>query len=102
MHAALGGDEPLPSQLPYTARAEGWAARARGDVAGAQRLLFEAAGALDELPGYASQLTYEAMRAGAPAARSPPPGAVGARCDSRLVAAYAAHGAARAAKDGIG
>ena len=101
LRAALGGHDPLPSQLPYTVRAEARAARARGDAAGAQRLLLDAADGLDEMPGYASRLAYEALRAGAPAA------AIAARqtrlterCDARLVAAYAAHATALAAQDG--
>ncbi len=103
MHEALGGDDPLPSQLPYTARAEGWAARARGDAPAAQTLLLEAAAALSEFPGYASQLTYEAMRAGAPAAAIAADQAqLVARCDSRLVAAYGAHASAHASKDPTG
>jgi DNA-binding CsgD family transcriptional regulator len=103
LHASLEGHDPLPSQLPYTARAEGWGARARGDLDGARELLLETARGLTEMPGYASQLTYEAMRAGAPA-----PSLVQKqkllveRCDSRLVAAYGAHTAALAAKDGPG
>ncbi|MEZ0294289.1 MAG: AAA family ATPase, partial [Solirubrobacteraceae bacterium] len=68
VHAALGDGGPLPNQRPYLARAEGWAARARGDAAGAERFL-AAAGELDDVPLYAAQLAYEALRCGsAPAA----------------------------------
>ena len=85
MHASLKGRDPLPSQLPYTARAEGWAARARGDLDGARKLLLATAGSLTEMPGYASQLTYEAMRAGAPAASLvADQKLLVERCDSRL------------------
>ena len=34
--AMLGGNEPLPTQAGYLARAEGWAARALSDAAGVQ------------------------------------------------------------------
>ena len=39
VHAVLGDGGPLPNQRPYLARAEGWAARARGDAAGTERFL---------------------------------------------------------------
>lgn len=101
MHASLEGRDPLPSQLPYTARAEGWAARARGQQGEARKLLLATAGALTEMPGYASQLTYEAMRAGAPAVSLvADQKLLVERCDSRLPAAYAAHTMALAQKAG--
>jgi DNA-binding CsgD family transcriptional regulator len=101
LHAALAGDEPRPSQRPYVVRAEARAALARGDAAGARRLLLDAADRLADMPGYASRLLYEALRGGAP----PGPLAerqarLAERCDARLVAGYAAHTAARAAGDG--
>ena len=100
VHAALGDGGPLPNQRPYLARAEGWAARARGDAAGAERFL-AAAGELDDVPLYAAQLAYEALRCGsAPAAAHVQ--ALAARCDARSADAYAAHAAARAAGDGAG
>jgi DNA-binding CsgD family transcriptional regulator len=103
MHEALDGGDPLPSQLPYTARAEGWAARARGDAPAARKLLLDAAVTLSDFPGYASQLTYEAMRAGAPpVAIAADQEHLVARCDWRLVAAYGAHARALAARDGTG
>jgi DNA-binding CsgD family transcriptional regulator len=103
LHLSLDGHNPLPSQLPYTARAEGWAARARGDVDGAQKLLLETASSLTEMPGYASQLTYEAMRSGVPAASlAAEQKLLLKRCDSRLVAAYAAHTTTLAEEDGTG
>ena len=64
LRATLDGRSPRSSQMPYVARAEGWAARVAGDGQGAARLLAEAE-ALDEMPLYASQLVYEALRAGA-------------------------------------
>jgi len=100
---ALQGHHPLPNQLPYFARAQGWAAFGRGDRAGAQRLLLGSAAELEHMPLPAAELYYEAMRAGAPA-----PGVarsisnLAERCDARLMAAYAAHSTARAAKDGQG
>jgi DNA-binding NarL/FixJ family response regulator len=100
LHAALAGREPLSSQVPYVARAEGWAARMQSDAAGAQRLLRDAAALAPEMPVYAAQLTYEALRAGAPAARAAAElAALAQRCDPRLVAAYAAHAAALAVGD---
>ena len=55
------------------------------------------------MPGYASQLTYEAMRSGTPAASLVQrQESLVASCDSRLVAAYGAHTTALAAKDGPG
>ncbi len=100
-HEALQGHDPLPNQLPYLARAQGWAAFASGDRAGAQRLLLRTASEIEYMPLQASQLYYEAMRAGAPAAivaRSV--SALHERCDARLMDAYAAHTAARAGSDG--
>jgi DNA-binding CsgD family transcriptional regulator len=99
--ATLDDREALSSQVPYIARANGWAALARGDAAGARRGLVEAADELDGMPGYASQLLYEAQRAGAsPATVAERQARLAARCDARLVAAYAAHAAALAARDG--
>ena len=101
LRATLAGREPLSSQVPYVARAEGWAARAQSDAAGAERLLRDAAALAPEMPGYAAQLVYEALRAGAPAGTTADElAALGARCDARLVAAYVAHATALAARDG--
>ncbi len=101
--AALDGKDPLPNQLPYLVRAEAWAARAEGDPPRAQRLLLDTARALTETPIYAGRLTYEALRAGAPAHQLAPLLAdLTDRCDARLLAAYAAHAAALAAGDGQG
>ncbi len=97
LRATLAGREPLSSQAAYVARAEGWAARAQGMAAAAERLL-QGAAALADMPGYAAQLTYEALRAGAPVAGEL--ARLTERCDARLVAAYAAHARARAARDG--
>jgi DNA-binding CsgD family transcriptional regulator len=99
VHAMLGGQEPLPTQTGYLARAEGWGARALSDTAGAAS--FAAAAAAADQPNLRSRLLYEALRAGAP------PKAIAAEqerlahvCDARLVTAYAAHAAALAAQDG--
>jgi len=99
--AAVGGGEPLPHQLPYVARAQAWAALGHGDPPRAQALLLEAAARLADVPVYAARLSYEALRAGAPAG----PLAtrlqhLAQRCDGRLTAAYAAHATARSAADG--
>jgi DNA-binding CsgD family transcriptional regulator len=98
---AAGADGPLPSQLPYVARARGWALLGRGDLPRAQAALLDAAAQLTETPVYAARLTYEALRAGAPARRLAPRLQHLARhCDGRLTAAYAAHAVALAARDG--
>jgi hypothetical protein len=53
------------------------------------------------MPGYAAQFTYEAMRAGAPASSlAPSLQLLCKRCDARIVATYAAHAQALAARDG--
>ena len=88
---------PLPLQRVPVRRAEGWALRMR-NPAEAGRQLLEDAAALDEMPGLTPQLVYDALRAGAPAA--PQLEEMAARCESRLVTAYAQHGAAKAARDG--
>jgi DNA-binding NarL/FixJ family response regulator len=99
VHAMLGGREPLPTQIGYLARAEGWGARALSDAAGAER--FASAAAATEQPNLASRLLYEAMRSGGgPAAIADAQRQLVQRCDARLVAAYAEHAAALAARDG--
>jgi DNA-binding CsgD family transcriptional regulator len=98
---ALQGHEPLPNQLPYLVRAQGWASAALGDRPGAQRLLLGTADRLERMPLQAAQLQYEAMRAGAsPTAVERSMSALSGRCDARLMAAYADHISARAANDG--
>lgn len=98
--AASGSGDPLPSQLPYVARAEAWAVLGRGDPARAQVLLLDGAARTCELPVYAARLTYEALRAGGPARRLAPRLQDLARhCDAHLTAAYAAHATALAAAD---
>jgi DNA-binding NarL/FixJ family response regulator len=98
---ALAGREPLSTQAPYVARARGWAARVRSDAEGAERLLADAARLTEQMPVYAAQLTYEALRAGAGAAKlTAALDALGARCDARLTDAYARHARALAARDG--
>jgi DNA-binding NarL/FixJ family response regulator len=98
---ALQGQDPLPNQLPYLIRARAWTAVARHDRRGAQRLLLEGAAQLDHMPVHAAQLSYEALRAGAPAASiAPTLSMLRERCDARLVSAYTQHALAAAAKDG--
>ncbi|MBE2319827.1 hypothetical protein DVA67_027935 [Solirubrobacter sp. CPCC 204708] len=92
VHAALADREPLAVHQPYVLRAEGWAARVRGDAHGAKRLL-AAADELGDSPIHAAQLTYEARRAGASV--GPALAALADRCTAPLVAAYAAHAVAR-------
>jgi DNA-binding CsgD family transcriptional regulator len=98
---ALQGHDPLPNQLPYLIRAQGWAAVGRHDRPRAQQLFLDAAARLEHMPLHAAQLSYEAMRAGAPAptvARAL--SALLDRCDAPLASAYAQHALAAAAHDG--
>jgi DNA-binding NarL/FixJ family response regulator len=101
LYATLDGREPVSSQAAYVARAEGWAAREeRGGAAAVERLL-RGADELAHMPVYAAQLQYEALRAGAPAATVAADLArLATQCDGRFFAAYAAHAAALAARDG--
>jgi DNA-binding NarL/FixJ family response regulator len=100
-HARLGGGDPLAHQLPYVVRADAWAAYADGDPPRAQRLLLDAATQLSGSPVHVARCSYEAMRAAAPARTLVQTlNDLRARCDARLVAAYADHAAARAADDG--
>ena len=72
-----------------------------GDPPRARQLLLDVAAQLSASPVHAARLTYEAMRAGAPPRRlTEPLENLRARCDARLVAAYADHAVARAADDG--
>src|SRR6202012_4709562 len=107
VHAMLAGTEPLPTQIGYLARAEGWGARSLSDAAGAES--FAAAAAATEQPNLAARLLYEALRASAGGGPGAPPGRPAAalaadlaslarRCDARLVGAYAAHGEALASR----
>jgi DNA-binding CsgD family transcriptional regulator len=99
--AAAGADGPMPNQLPYVARAHGWALLGQGDPPRAQATLLDAAAQLTDRPVYAARLTYEALRAGAPARHLAPRLQDLARhCDGRLTAAYAAHATALRARDG--
>ena len=98
---AIGDREVIDTDRAYVVRAEAWAALAEGDPPRAQRLLLDAAAELSGIPLYAAHLYHEALRAGAPArSLTEPLAEVHARCDARLVDAYAAHVAARAAADG--
>jgi len=95
--SSASGPRP-PGQLRYAVAAEGYGARVVSETAGAERFLEEAARAED--PSLRSRLLYEAMRAGArPATVAGELGELAERCDSRLVAARAAHAAARADRD---
>jgi DNA-binding CsgD family transcriptional regulator len=99
LRALLGRAGPLATQAAYLARAEGWGARALSDHAGAQA--FRDAAAATDQPMLAARMLHEALRSGA----SAPEIAGELRrlteyCDARLVAAYAAHAAALADRDG--
>jgi DNA-binding CsgD family transcriptional regulator len=98
--ARVGEGGPLAHQLPYVVRAEAWAVHANGDPPRAQELLLDAAKELSPSPVHAARLTYEAMRAGAPARRLAASfQLLAGRCDARLVSAYANHATALAADD---
>jgi DNA-binding NarL/FixJ family response regulator len=97
MRAWCESHPPLPLQRVPVCRAEGWALRMRSPAEAGRRLLQDAA-ALDDMPGLIPQLVYDAMRIGTPAAAELE--AMAARCQSRLVSAYAQHAAAKAAHDG--
>ena len=97
MHTWCESHPPMPLQRVPLRRAEGWALRMRNPVQVGHQLLTDAA-ALDEMPGLTPQLVYDAMRAGTPAAAELE--AMAARCESRLVSAYARHAAAKASHDG--
>ncbi len=91
----------MPNQVPYLVRARAWAADAHGDRREAQRILLERAEAMAKMPLYDAQLRYDALRCGAtPHSVAPVLRAVCDVCDAPLVAAYAAHAAGRAARDG--
>jgi hypothetical protein len=101
LRARMNAIGTLAHHLAYVVRAEAWAAFATGDPPQAQRLLLDAAAEMTAGPVHAARLTYEAMRAGAPARRTADAlTPLAAACDARLVAAYAAHAAACAADDG--
>ena len=100
LHGTLAAGAPVSSQAAYVARAEGWAARLHSGAAAVERLLRDAE-ALSAMPGYAAQLVYEALRAGAPApAAAAELTRLAELCDSQLVSAYRRHATALAAHDG--
>jgi DNA-binding NarL/FixJ family response regulator len=98
MRAFCEAHQPQPVQGVPVRRAEGWALRMRNAGDAAHQLLADAASLEDDMPGLAPALAYDALRAGAPA--TPHLERMAARCQSRLVTAYARHGSAKAAHDG--
>ena len=99
--SALAGTGRLRTQIPHLARAEAWVQLAQGDQGKARELLLEGAHEVDDIPVYAALLHYEALRAGARADElAPALTSLQERCDARLVAAYASHARALAARDG--
>ena len=101
VRAVLDGRDPTPNERPFLARADGWAARAHSDAAGAERLLSAADELGPQMPAYGIQLAYEALRTGAATGDAAAQiAALALRCDGRLNTAYAAHAAALAARDG--
>ncbi|MGH2874252.1 MAG: helix-turn-helix transcriptional regulator, partial [Solirubrobacteraceae bacterium] len=99
-HATVAGREPSPNLFPYTAHCEGWVAYANGEIDRAQQILLDGAEKSAAIPILAARLTYDAMRAGAPArVIAPRLERLAERCDSRLTAAYTHHATARTAND---
>lgn len=97
----LEGRTPHLGQVVYVACAEGWAARALGDKAGADTFLAQA-DAIENL-GTRSRLLHEALRAGARADRiAPKLTELAARGDSEAFEARAAHATALAEHDATG
>jgi DNA-binding NarL/FixJ family response regulator/type II secretory pathway predicted ATPase ExeA len=92
LEAGVDGRDPVPTQQVHRARGRGWAARMRSDAQAGGELL-AAAQAFEAMPGLAAGLAYEAFRAGAAAAAVLD--AFAARCESRMVSAYAGHAGAR-------
>ncbi len=102
MREGFAGADPLPNQIPYVAWAEALAATADGDRARACDILLTAAGDMGESPLFAATLTYEALRAGAdPRRQAAALGVLRASADAPLVALWASHAEASAARDGI-
>lgn len=101
MRGAVGDRELTPAEKPYFVRGEAWGLLAEGDPPAAQKLLLEGAEAIEDVPIYAAQLRYEALRNGAPAGPQVAPLAeLRERCDAPLTAAYAEQAAGMADRDG--
>jgi DNA-binding NarL/FixJ family response regulator len=99
LEAWIAQRPPLTAQRVAVARAAAWAQWVRSPAVGGQSLLDDADLFAGGLPGLAPALAYDALRSGHPGA----PAVVASladRCRSRIVAAFAAHGAARATRDG--
>ena len=93
---------PLAHQLPYVVKAQAWALHTEGDPGRAQELLLKTAANFSASPIHCAALTYEALRAGAPARRHAQAlQELSQRCDARLVTAYANHATALQNDDGI-
>ncbi len=99
LRSPASGRPPGFVQRVYAPLAEGASARALSEAAGAERFMRDAAEAQE--PTMRARLLYEAMRAGArPKDVAVQLAETADGCDSRLVAARAAHAAARLAHDG--
>ena len=98
LHAWCEGHPPLPPQRVHVRRAEGWALGLRNAAEAGGKLLEDAASLEEEMPGSAAQLAYDALWLGTAAASALE--RIAARCESRIVTAYASHARARAAHDG--
>ena len=99
--AALDERDAHPAERVWLVRGQASALMAAGERQAAQQLLLAAVEIHNKAPVYAAVLSYEAMRAGAPArALVEPMRAVAARCDARSVEDYLAHIEARATGDG--
>jgi DNA-binding NarL/FixJ family response regulator len=98
LRARLGDSDPMPTQIGYLARAEGWAARALSPAAGAKAFLD--AGMASDQPLLSARLLYEALRSGAsPSSVASELDERAGRCDARLATAYAGHARALAQRD---
>ena len=98
---ALGDGHPLFSPRRRIARAEGWALLRGGHLdARARRSLIDAPSVRGHAAGFAALLLYEALRAGAPTPDRAAGAARRAALRRGLIAAYAAHAEALAARDG--
>jgi DNA-binding NarL/FixJ family response regulator len=90
-----------PTMRAYALPGMAWAALADGDPPAAQRIALDAAEEPATRPYAAAELTYDALRAGAPPREiAPRLVRLHARTDSPLAAAYALHAEALVARSG--
>jgi DNA-binding NarL/FixJ family response regulator len=99
LEAWIAQRSPIAAQRVAVARAAAWAKWVRSPAAAGQGLLDDADVFSGGLPGLAPALAYDALRSGHPGAPAVL-ASLAERCRSRIVGAFAAHAAARAAHDG--